>query len=163
MPAYPRSAEVPCWLFQERQAGTWTNISSSNKIQRNYKAVKIAMCIHSLDKLWTVGYKKNENPDAISKDPGEKAGYCTCTLHTAPPRGWADHLNHPSGPTPGPASPLAPYKAPAHLLSGSEQGNLLLVFDPFCCSKSPNKTLPEILIWLRINLYWLRKAGDRDQ
>ena len=40
-------------LLQCCNAWTRTNISSSNKIQRNYKGLKIAVCMHSWGKLWT--------------------------------------------------------------------------------------------------------------
>lgn len=38
-------------------------------------------------------------------------------------------------------------------------GNLLLALTPSCCSRGPNKALPEFLVWsLTINnFYWLRK------
>ena len=64
------------------------------------------MC--SWGKLWT-RYKKTKNPTTTSEELGAKAGYCACPLHTAPPRGWANHLSHPSGPTPGPTPTLTPY------------------------------------------------------
>ena len=63
-------------------AWTWTNISSSNKIQRNCKGLKIAACASGWGKLWTTrGKKRIKNPAASSKVPG--AEYCL--LHTAPP------------------------------------------------------------------------------
>ena len=48
------------------------------------------------------------------------------------PEGWADHLTHPSGPTPGHTPILIPYKEPARSLQlrTSKQGNLLLVLAP---------------------------------
>ena len=36
---------------------TWTNISSSNKMQRNYQGLKATGCMHSWGKLWTIRYK----------------------------------------------------------------------------------------------------------
>ena len=38
---------------------TWTNIYLSNKIQRNYKGLKIIVYMHRWVKLWITGYKKN--------------------------------------------------------------------------------------------------------
>ena len=56
-----------------------------------------------------------------------------------------------------PKPPLRPdpwtHPYPAHPSSGSQQGNLLLVLAPPCCSRSPNKALPEFLVWLLINFY----------
>ena len=107
--------------------------------------------MHSWGKLWTIRYKKTENPTAASKLSGAKAGYCAWFLHTTPPRGWANYLSHPSGPNP-PSTHLRDQ------LSGSEQGNLLLVFAPSCCSLSPSKALPEFLIWPLVNFYWLKSS-----
>ena len=101
---------------QVRQAGTWDPLLQclhrGNKTQRNYKGLKITACIYSWGKLWT-RYKKTKNPTATSEELGAKAGYCTCPLYTAPPKGWAKHLSHSSGPTPGPAPVLTPCKEPA--------------------------------------------------
>ena len=54
------------------------------------------------------------------------------------------HLNHPSGPTSGHILTFSPYKTssypPALLFqTGSEQGNLLLVFAFFCTAGAPVK------------------------
>ena len=89
------------------RACTWTNISSSYRIQRNHEGLKIAACMHSWGKLWT-RYKKTKNPTATSEEPGAKAGHCACPLHSAPPKGWADHLSHTSGPTPRHTPTLTP-------------------------------------------------------
>ena len=81
-------------------ACTWPNVSSSNKMQRNYNRLKITGCMHSCGKLRTTRCKKTKKtPTAISEEPGAKAGYYACPLHTASPKGWADRLSHPSSPT----------------------------------------------------------------
>ena len=49
-----------------------------------------------------------------------------------------------------------PIKAQSPPLSGKVQGSLLLVFPPLCCIMSPNKTLPELLVWSFISFYWLK-------
>ena len=84
---------------------------------------------------------------------GAKVGYCACPLHSTLPKRWADHLSHPSNLTPGPTPTLTP-------LWGSEQGKLLLVFAPPCCSRGPNKALPKFLVWPLINFYWSGKAQN---
>ena len=88
-----------------------------------------------------------------------KAEYCACTLHTASPSRWADHPDHRShfsSPTP-PSSHIRTQIAPSSPPPpGRELRNLLLVFYPSYCSRSPNKTLPEFPVWLLINFYWLR-------
>ena len=138
-------------------ACTWTNVSSSNKIQRNYKGLKITVCMHSWDKLWKTRYKKTKNPTATSEVWGAKAGYCACILHTAPPRGWAEHLSHP------PSRPLdlTPFKGPAHHPLRSEQGHLLLVFTPSCTS--PSKALPEFLVWTRNQFPLINESKNPGQ
>ena len=113
-------------------ACTWTNISLSNKIQRNYKGLIITACMCSWGKFWTTRYKKTKNPTATSGDLGAKAGYCACPLHSTPPKGWVNHLSHPSSPTPGHASTLTPYKEPAHIPLVSEQARKTVT-----CSRSP--------------------------
>ena len=97
--------------------------------------------------------QNTKNPTVTSEMPRAKAGYSAWCLHTALPRGWADHLSRPLDPplsSPCIRNQLAPP-------SGSEQGNLLLVFTHSCCSMSPSKALPEFLVWPLINFYWLRR------
>ena len=128
-------------------ACTWTNVSSSYKIQRNYKGLKITVCMCSWGKLCTTRYKKTNchfwGARNKSRGSGAKAGHCACPLHSAPPKGWADHLSHPSGWTPGP-TPIRNQLAPPQGVS--EQGKLLLVLPPLCCSRGPNKALPGFLV-----------------
>ena len=111
--------------------------------------------MHSWGKFWT---KDQKHSTATSESQEQKQG--TCPLHTPPPKGWANHLRHPSGPTPGHTPSLTPYKEPAHPSSGSKQGKLLLVFAPSCGGRSPSKALPEFLGWPSINFYWLGKAKN---
>ena len=71
-------------------ACTWTNISSSYKIQRHYKALKITACMRSWGKFWTKGTQRPENPTATSEEPGAKTkrweqkqgtAHAPCTQH----------------------------------------------------------------------------------
>ena len=94
-------------------ACTWTHLSLSNKIQRNYMGLKIIACMCSWGKLWTKRYKRPKNSTATSEEPGAKVGYCACPLHLTPPEGWADDLSYPSGPNPGHTPTLTPYKEQA--------------------------------------------------
>ena len=71
--------------------------------------LKIMTCTPSWGKFWTKDTKRPKNPTATFEDPRAKAGYCTCPLHTTPPKRWANHLSHPSGPTPGHTPALTPY------------------------------------------------------
>ena len=43
-------------------------------VQRNYKGLKITVCLHSWGKLWTIKYKKI--PTASSEKLGPKAESC---------------------------------------------------------------------------------------
>ena len=45
--------------------------------------------------------QKTKNATATSEESGTKAGYFTGPLHTAPPKGKANHLSHLSSWTPG--------------------------------------------------------------
>ena len=49
-------------------ACTWTNVSSSNKMKRNYEGLKITVYMNSWGKLWITRYKKTKNPTATSKE-----------------------------------------------------------------------------------------------
>ena len=94
-------------------ACTWTNVSWSNRIQRNYKGLKITACMCSWGKLWR-RYKKTKNPTATSEVSRAKAGCCAWSLHPAPPREWADDPSLLSSPTQGSTPTLTPFKGPAH-------------------------------------------------
>ena len=104
--------------------------------------------------------KQNGQESTVTSEVlGAKAGYCAWSLRHqggAPPRGWAAHLSHPSGPTHPTAPTQTLFKGPACSTSGSEQGHLLLVFPPSCCCSNSNKALPEFLTWPLINFYWLK-------
>ena len=64
-------------------------------------------------KLWERRYKNGKNPVVTSQEPRAKGGYSTCPLNQTPPKGWEDHISHPSSQTPGSAATLSPYKEPA--------------------------------------------------
>ena len=85
-------------------ACTWTNLSSSNKIQGNYMGLKITACICSRHKFWTKDTKRPKNPTASFEEPGAKARYWECprTQHyqsgqnTGPPLQPEPHTPLPS-------------------------------------------------------------------
>ena len=53
----------------------WTNISFSNKIQRNYKGLKITACMCRWEKVWTVRLKKTQKAQLpLLKSPEQKQG-----------------------------------------------------------------------------------------
>ena len=118
------------------------------------------LCMRSWDKFWTKDTKRPKNSNAASEEQGAKAGCPPPSPHTTPhtgppPKAWADHLCHPSSPTPRYSPTLTPDKELAHppRHPGNQQGNLLLVLAPLCCSRDPKKALPEFLVWPLINFY----------
>ena len=84
-------------------------------------------------------------------------------LHTALPRGWADHESHPSSLTGLSALP-SPHLGTS-MPSLESGGRAPVRFLSLCSSVSPNKALPEFFIWPFINFYWFRRprtlAADR--
>ena len=118
----------------------------ATKYKKNYMGLKITVCMCSWGKFWTQKIqkdKKNQLPFLKSLEQkqgvrsknrvsGAKTGHCTYPLHTTPPKGWAKHLSHPSGPTPGHTPTLTPYKEQAFPPSGSKQARESVV-----CSCSP--------------------------
>lgn len=97
-------------------ACAWTHISSSNKIQRNYKGTKSNCVRGQLERgkqiqertkktncyFWRAWSKK--------QDVGSKSTqYFHVPPASTPPKGWANHLSRPFGGThPRPASTLTP-------------------------------------------------------
>ena len=86
-----------------------------------WEAQKGTDCMHNWGKFWATRYKKAKKTNclfwragSITKLLGAKAKYCTSTLHQIPPKWWANHLSHPSGPKSGPTLTLTPYKELAH-------------------------------------------------
>lgn len=120
-------------------ACSWTNASFSNRMQINYKDLKMTIHMQSRQlnkkaKTQLPPLRHQEQKQGTENDPS--------TEHHK--EGQEDHL--------GPGS-----HSPPHLsASGREQGNVLFVFLHWCCSASTSKALPELLIWPPINFYWLK-------
>ena len=118
---------MPCGRRDSMGPGTlccsacnWTNGSLRNKIQRNYKGLKMTVCTGSWGKLRTKGFKKTKQPNCYFWRPrsknwvlGAKAGYCACPLYSILPKGWAHYLSHPSSQTSGHTPILTPHREPA--------------------------------------------------
>ena len=74
---------------------SWTNISSSNKIRRHSKGLKITSCMCNWGKLWATRYKKTEKtqlPLLKSWEQNLGTARASCTQHHQ--RG-VNHLSHP--------------------------------------------------------------------
>ena len=75
-------------LLQCCNACSWTHLSSSSKIQRNCMGLKITVCMGRWGKyLNPKDTKRPKNPTATVDEPGAKAGYCACLLHSIPLKG----------------------------------------------------------------------------
>ena len=55
---------------------------------------------------------------------------------------------------------LDTHKEPACPHQGVRKRKMFFVLIPSCCSRVPNKALPEFLDWLFISFYWLGKAKN---
>ena len=149
------------------RACTCSEVPLSNKIQINYKTLKITACTLSWGKLWT-RYKRPkiqlsllksweqkqilQMPPRTHHQRGGQTTYATppaqaldTTLTTLPSPYVRNQLTELSPPTPTPAP------TPALLELAREQGNLLFDFFPSNSSGGPNKGLFELLIWHLIN------------
>ena len=76
-----------CWLWQAHFLG---------------KTLLVFALLHSvfqgqICKIMNNKIQKGQNPASTFKVQRAKAGHCKWSLHTAPPRGWADHLSSSSG------------------------------------------------------------------
>ena len=123
-------------LLQGCNACTWTHLSSSNKIQRNYMGLKITACLPSWDKLWPKDTNRPKNPTVTSEEHGAE----TCLLQSTQGGGQTAQATRPYSldiPT------LTPYKEqtcpPTPAQRVREQGNLLPVPTPSCYSRGPKK------------------------
>ena len=66
--------------------------------------------MHSWGEFWTQTIQRDQKTQV----PLLKTGWLTLTLHTPPPKGWANHpSHHPSSPPPGHTPILTPYKEQA--------------------------------------------------
>ena len=107
--------------------------------------------------------KNQKQPTATSEGSGAKAGYCPCPLHRTPPKGWANHLSNPFNLTPGHTPTFTLCNEPALPSRGANKRNCYLFFTHPCHCRSPNKALPEFLVWPLINIYCLGKAKNPDR
>ena len=122
-------------------ACTCTNISLSNRIQRNYKGLKNNFMHAQVGSIMNKKLEKGHKLTAISEVPGEKAGACT-------PRGWADHWSPPPAkPThraltlPHPRDQLAPF--PSHPGAWARASGSCFHSCALHTAQVPEKALPE--------------------
>ena len=129
----------------------WTQLSSSNKIQRNYLGLKITACLQQLEHI--LGKRCKETKTPVLKSLEQRPG-TACAQACNSPKGWATPK-----PTlwPMPWTPLpSPYirnkhspRSPAPHSSGSEQARETVVCSPAPptthtgCSRGPSKASPE--------------------
>ena len=115
--------------------------------------LKTSACICRWGKLWMTKYKKTKTPTANSEGQKQGTANDSCT-HTC--KGWANHLSYPLSPSHWSGPALTSFKAPAYPPSENKQGHLFHVFPPLWYNVSPDKALPEFLVWPFINFYWLK-------
>ena len=102
-------------------AYSWTNVSLSNKIQTNYKGLKITACVYSWGKLLTTRHKKTPNPTATSERLRTKTrvvvvGSKSRVLLIPPAPNTTKRVGRPLKP---PSSPTPGHTAYPHPLEGT--------------------------------------------
>ena len=103
-------------LLQCCNSWAWTNVSLSNKMQRNYMRLKITARLCSWGKFWTKRYKKTPQNPSSPEELGAKIVYQEQkqVLSTLPAlnttKGWTNHPSHPCRRTCGHTLTLTPYK-----------------------------------------------------
>ena len=117
--------------------------SSSNKIQRNYKGLKITVCICSWGKLWTIKYNKAKKTlFYFWRDEGK-----IWVLGMSPAHNATKDMGRPPKPSPWFDPWTCPYPCPykesdhpashtARNQGTSKERKLLLVFTPHCCKET---------------------------
>ena len=115
---------------------TWTNVPEE-QIQRNYQGTK-KNCTHGQSaQIINEKMQKGQNLAATSEGQGAIAGSCPWSLHTAPPRGWADDPSRPSDPT-----TLTAFKGPACPPQGGNKGTCCLPSLTPAAAQVPVKPCP---------------------
>ena len=122
--------------------------SSSNRIQRNYKGLKITSVMATENSKIQKGYK----PTATSEVPGAKKSRVQrmSTAHGTT-EGWAGRLSHASCPTHRAAPTLRVFKKPAR-----SPRHPFLVLKLRWRRGSPKKALPESLVSPLVRFYCLK-------
>ena len=160
------------WDLRSFSAVLWRlPLCSSYSIQRNYMGLENNCIQEQLGQIQDQKILKDKNKNELlflkSQEPKTGRKSRSGTTHapsTSIMKRQGNHLSHLSSPAPGRSPTFTSYKEWAWPLSRSRQGNLLLVFTPSCSRpRSPSKALPEFLVWLIVNSYWLGKAKNPGQ
>lgn len=147
------------------RACTWTTISSSGRIQRNTKGLKITtrMWLGQISEQKDTKRPKSKLSLLRCQEQMQETARDPCTRFTTkgvgrPPKPALQPIHHPPLLSPHSRDQLAtslPYSP-----SGSQQGNQLLVFPPLGCNTSPSKlSLPEFVFWPLNNFCWLESKN----
>ena len=154
---------VPHSVIILRQAGTWDPLLQCLHLhldkhlleQQNTKKLQGTKnhCIHAQLGQIMNKIQKGHKPTAISEVPGAKAGSPAGSLHTAPPRGWTDHLSLPSiQPTHQP--PPSPHLRNQPLLLGERAKGTCYLFSLHRAAQAPVKLCLNSLSGLLIFIDW---------
>lgn len=114
-----------------------------DSIQRNYGGLKI-MGACTVMANYGQDTKRIKESTAASEEPGGKA-ICWCQkqstvhapLHLTAPKGWTNHLSHPSDLTSGPI--LATHGRNQLVFLGEQTRKPVTCFVPSCFSRGPSK------------------------
>ena len=121
--------------------------SLSNRIQKNYKGLKITSVLATMNSKIQKGYKAT----ATAVVPGAKTRVLRMSPAHSTTKGWADHLSHAFCPTHRSAPTLTLFKEPAR-----SPRHLVLVFDLRWFCGSLEKDLSEILVSPLVSFYCLK-------
>ena len=131
--------------------------SSSNKIWRNYKGLKMNVQLGP-----TVDNKIKKDQKTKQKTKIKPNCHFWRARRESSACGWAGHVSCPLAqaldtPT------HTPYKDQLAPTLRSEHAREPVLSSWFClCSRGPNKDLREFLVWSFTNFYWLRKPRTLD-
>ena len=123
-------------------AYTWTHVSSSNKIQRNYRGLKITACMCSWGKFWTKRPPKTQPPllrgweQKPCQEQKQGTAHAPCTQHH-PWGGQSTSATLPAGPRD--TSPPSPHIRNQLPLRGASKGTCYLFSLSPAAARAPIK------------------------
>ena len=140
-------------LLWRCSAFTWTDVSLSKKIQRNYKGLKITVCMCNWGKFSIKDTKRLKNAEAISEELGAKAEVlCMLPAHKSQRGGQNTRATRLTSPLDAPLPSLYTRDKLAPPWE-TRKGKCCLFLLSQYCSKGPNVALPTFLVQPLVNLY----------
>ena len=154
-----------------RQAGTWDpwlqslHLNTRLLQQQNTKKLHGTKNNHMHAQLGQIldpkDTKRPINPLSLLKslEPRQGVRSKSRVLHTPPAHNTTQGVGKETKPPLGPDPWTHPYphrkegRGCLPLREWTEQGNLLFILTPHCCSRGPSKAWPKFLFWSLINFY----------